>query len=312
MSNSRFWTGLRGRQDECDTLSRLVTAARLGHSQVLVLRGEAGIGKTALLEFLVDQAQGCRVGRAAGVESELELAYAGLHQLCSPYLDRTGNLPALQRAALGTAFGLEPGRAPDRFLLGLAVLTLLSGVAEEQPLICVVDDAQWLDQASAQTLEFVARRLAAEPVGLVFAVRETNEELKLAGLPELRVRGLGIGDAAALLESAVPGTLDPRVRNRILAESDGNPLALLELPRALTTTELAFGATPRAEQHRIHGQPPRARLHPPVGRATPALSAGTAGRGRGTRRGCSAVVARPARDGHRGRRGGSRRVGGLD
>ena len=162
------------------------------------------------------------------------------------YLDRIDRLPVPQREALGTAFGLQPGIAPDRFLLGLAVLTLLCEVAEEQPLICVVDDAQWLDQASAQTLEFVARRLAAEPVGLVFAVRETDEEPKLAGLPELRVRGLAIDDAAALLESAVPGTLDSRVRDRILAESQGNPLALLELPRALTPTELAFGTAPGA------------------------------------------------------------------
>jgi DNA-binding CsgD family transcriptional regulator len=246
MSDSGFWPGLRGRQGECETLSRLVASVQAGRSQVLVLRGEAGIGKTALLEFLADSARGCQVGRAAGVESELELAYAGLHQLCSPYLDRIGALPAPQRSALGTAFGLQPGRAPDRFLLGLAVLTLLSEVAEEQPLICMVDDAQWLDQASAQTLEFVARRLAAEPVGLVFAVRETDEEPKLAGLPALRLRGLGIDDAAALLESAVPGTLDPRVRNRILDESDGNPLALLELPRTLTAAELAIGVASRA------------------------------------------------------------------
>ena len=246
MSHRGFWLGLRGRHDECEALTGLVTSAQSGRSQVLVLRGEAGIGKTALLEFLVDRARGCRVGRVAGVESELELAYAGLHQLCSPYLNRIDNLPTPQRDALGTAFGLRPGSAPDRFLLGLAVLTLLSDVAEEQPLICVVDDAQWLDQASAQTLEFVARRLAAEPVGLVFAVRETDEEPKLAGLPELRVRGLHIDDAAALLESAVPGTLDSLVRDRILAESQGNPLALLELPRALTPTELAFGTDPGA------------------------------------------------------------------
>ena len=246
MSDGGLWPGLRGRREECDALSGLVASAQSGRSQVLVLRGEAGIGKTALLEFLVNRAEGCRVGRAAGVESELELAYAGLHQLCCPYLDRIGTLPVPQREALGTVFGLQPGVAPDRFLLGLAVLTLLSEVAEEQPLICVVDDAQWLDQASAQSLEFVARRLAAEPVGLVFAVRETDEEPKLAGLPELRVRGLAIGDAAALLESAVPGTLDSRVRDRILAESQGNPLALLELPRALTPTELAFGTDPGA------------------------------------------------------------------
>jgi DNA-binding CsgD family transcriptional regulator len=244
MSGSGFWPGLRGRRYECELLSDLVASAQSGRSQVLVLRGEAGIGKTALLEFLADRATGCRVGRAAGVESELELAYAGLHQLCSPYLDRIGGLPVTQRQALGTAFGLQPGSAPDRFLMGLSVLTLLSQVAEEQPLICIVDDAQWLDQASVQTLEFVARRLAAEPLGLIFAVRETDEEPKLAKLPELWVRGLGIDDAAALLASAMPGALDPRVRDRILAESGGNPLALLELPRAMTPPELVFGTAP--------------------------------------------------------------------
>src|ERR671916_450307 len=176
MSGTRPWPGLLGRRMECDTLSSVVAAAKAGRSQVLVLRGEAGIGKTALLEFLLERAAGCRVGRAAGVESEMELAFAGLHQLCSPYLDRLENLPAPQREALCTAFGLRTGTAPDRFLLGLAVLTLLSEVAEERPLVCLVDDAQWLDQASAQTLEFVARRLAAEPVAMVFAVRESEGE----------------------------------------------------------------------------------------------------------------------------------------
>jgi len=223
-------------------LSGLVAAAKAGRSQVLVLRGEAGIGKTALLDFLLERAAGCRLGRAAGVESEMELAFAGLHQLCSPYLDRLNKLPAPQQEALGTAFGLRPGNAPDRFLVGLAVLSLLSEVAEERPLICVVDDAQWLDQASAQTLELVARRLAAEPLAMVFAVRESEEgEAKLAGLPELLVHGLPSADAAALLDSAVTGTLDPRIRDRILAESRGNPLALLELPRGLSVAELAFG-----------------------------------------------------------------------
>jgi DNA-binding CsgD family transcriptional regulator len=256
MSDGGLWPGLLGRRRECDALSDLVACARSDHSQVLVLRGEAGVGKTALLEFLAGRAEGCRVGRAAGVESERELAYAGLHQLCSPYLDRMDSLPVPQREVLGTAFGLRPGPVPDRFLLGLAVLTLLSEVAEEQPLICVVDDAQWLDQASAQALEFVARRLAAERVGLVFAVRETDEEPQLAGLPELWVRGLAIEDAAALLESAVPGTLDSRVRDRILAEAQGNPLALLELPRALTPDELALGTAPR----RIGATPLASRL----------------------------------------------------
>jgi DNA-binding CsgD family transcriptional regulator len=207
-----------------------------------VLRGEAGIGKTALLEFLIERAAGCQIVRAAGVESELELAYAGLHQLCSPYLDRIDGLAAPQRQALGTAFGLVSGDAADRFLVGLAALTLLCEVAEDQPLICVVDDAQWLDQPSAQTLEFVARRLGAEPLGMVFGIRQTDEESKLAGLPDLVVRGLAIDDAAALLESAVPGKLDARVRDRVLAECRGNPLALLELPRGRTATELALGS----------------------------------------------------------------------
>ena len=243
MPVSRSWPGLRGRRSECDRLSGLVAEVQAGHSQVLVLRGEAGIGKTALLEFLVDGAAAFRVARAGGVESETALAYAVLHQLCSPYLDRVHGLPSPQQDALGIAFGTRPGGAPDPFLLGLAVLTLLSEVAEEMPLICVVDDAQWLDQASAQTLEFVARRLGAEKVGMVFAVRETDTGPRLAGLPELAVRGLRSGDAAVLLEQAVPWPLDPRVRDRVLAESHGNPLALTELPRGLTATELAFGGS---------------------------------------------------------------------
>jgi DNA-binding CsgD family transcriptional regulator len=241
MSNSVHWAGLRGRQKECKVLSGLVASAHADRSQVLVLRGEAGIGKTALLEFLIENAGGCQLGRAAGVESELELPYAGMHQLCGPYLDRIGSLPAPQCDALSTAFGMRAGCAPDRFLVGLAALTLLSGVAEEQPLICVIDDAQWLDQASALALEFVARRLDAEPLVLVFAVRNSGQDRRLEGLPELQLHGLGTEDAAALLESAVAGRLDPKVRDRILAESDGNPLALLELPRVLTPSELAFG-----------------------------------------------------------------------
>lgn len=236
-----FGSGLIGRRSECETLSGLVAAAKAGRSQALVLSGEAGIGKTALLDYLLAGAAGCSVGRAAGVESEMELAFAGLHQLCSPYLDWLGKLPAPQEEALGTAFGLRPGSPPDRFLVGLAVLSLLSEVAEERPLICVVDDAHWLDQASAQTLAFVAGRLVAEPVAMVFAVRESRQQPALAGLPELRVSGLRNGEAAALLDSAVTGPLEPRIRDRILAESRGNPLALIELPRGLSAAELAFG-----------------------------------------------------------------------
>ena len=164
--------------------------ARAGQSQVLVLRGEAGVGKSALFEHLVASATGCRVARAAGVESEMELAFAGLHQLCVPFLDRIDRLPGPQRDSLGTAFGLSAGERPDRFLIGLAVLSLLADVAEEAPLICIVDDAHWLDRVSAQTLAFVARRLLAERIALVFAVREPSDEDALIGLPELTVRGL--------------------------------------------------------------------------------------------------------------------------
>ncbi|GAA3128736.1 LuxR family transcriptional regulator [Streptosporangium carneum] len=217
---------------------------RTGQSGVLVLRGEAGIGKTALLDHLCDRASGCQVARAAGVESEMELAFAGLHQLCAPFLDRLPQLPDPQADALRTAFGLRGGAAPDRFLIGLAVLTLLSKVAEERPLICVVDDTQWLDRASEQVLAFVARRLAAESVAMVFAVREPGDDKNLAALPELTVRGLGPDDSRALLEWAQPGPLDERVRDRLVAETRGNPLALLELPRGLPVEELAGGFGP--------------------------------------------------------------------
>ena len=234
-------SGLRGRGSECRTLDRLVADARAGRSAVLVLRGEAGAGKSALLEFVVTRAPDCRIARAAGVESEMELAFAGLHQLCGPMLDHLDRLPGPQRDALDTAFGLSAGGAPDRFLVGLAVLSLLADVAEDQPLVCVVDDAQWLDQASAQALAFVARRLLAEPVALVFATRTGGPKQGLEGLPELPVRGLSDVDARGLLGAALRGPLDEAVRDRIVAESRGNPLALLELPRGLTPAELAGG-----------------------------------------------------------------------
>ena len=205
-----------------------------------MLRGEAGIGKTALIGYLVASASDVTVVRAVGVESEMELAYAGLHQLCGPLLDGLGSLPGPQRRALEIVFGLSAGAAPDRFLVGLAVLSLLSEAAEERPVLCVVDDAQWLDQGSAITLAFVARRLRAEPVGLVFAAREPGDQLR--HLPDLRVVGLRNGEARALLSSAVRFRLDEQVRDRIVAETRGNPLALLELPRGLSATELAgFG-----------------------------------------------------------------------
>ena len=223
---------LRGRAGECARLDDLIDDVRRGESRSLVLRGEAGIGKTALLDYLVESAPDLTVARAVGVESEMELAFAGLHQLCAPLLDRLERLPGPQRDALRIVFGLTTAPAPDRFLVGLAVLSLLSEAAEQRPLLCVVDDAQWLDQTSALTLAFVARRLLAEPVGFVFAAREPGEELR--HLPELEVHGLVNGDARALLSSAVRFAVDEQVRDRIIAETRGNPLALLELPRGLT------------------------------------------------------------------------------
>jgi DNA-binding CsgD family transcriptional regulator len=232
-------TRLEGRASECALLDALLGEIRRGESRALVLRGEAGVGKTALLEYLIESASDLTVMRAMGVESEMELAFASLHQLCAPLLDRLEGLPAPQRQALEIVFGLSAGTPPDRFLVGLAALSLLSEASEERPLLCVVDDAQWLDQASALTLAFVARRLLAEPVGIVFAAREPGEELQ--HLSELEVSGLGNGHARALLGSAVRFMLDERVRDRIIAETRGNPLALLELPRGLTATQLAGG-----------------------------------------------------------------------
>jgi DNA-binding CsgD family transcriptional regulator/tetratricopeptide (TPR) repeat protein len=220
-------------------LERLIEAVCAGESRALVVRGEPGVGKTALLEYMVGRASGCRVVRTAGVQSEMELAFAGLHQLLAPMLDRVDGLPGPQRDALRTAFGVSPGAAPDRLFVALAVLSLLSEVAEERPLICVVDDEQWLDRASAQALAFVARRVEAESVGVVFAARGTSDEL--AGLPELVVEGLRDGDARALLDSALSGPLDARVRDQIVSETRGNPLALLELLRGYTPAELAGG-----------------------------------------------------------------------
>jgi DNA-binding CsgD family transcriptional regulator len=223
-------------------LNELVASVRTGASRALVLRGEAGIGKSALLEYLTPHVSGCGVARASGVELEMELAYAGLQQLCAQFLDRLERLPGPQRDALSTAFGLRDGEAPDRFIIGLAVLSLLSDVAEERPLVCIVDDAQWLDVASAHALAFVARRLEAESVGLVFAVREPSDERHFEGLPELAVGGLDDREALELLGTVIAGPLDERVRDRIVAETRGNPLALLELPkRNGTLAELAGG-----------------------------------------------------------------------
>src|SRR5271156_2509467 len=232
-------SGLTGRRGECAVLDQLIDAVRAGRSRVLVVRGEPGVGKSVLLNYLAGRASGCRVVRATGVESEMELAFAGLHQLLAPVLDRVGRLPGPQRDALWTAFGVSAGPVPDRFLVGLAVLGLVSEVAAQRPLVCVVDDEQWLDRASVQALGFVARRLAADPVGLVFAARVAGAEL--AGLPELAVEGLGAADARTLLDAALTGPVDERVRDLIVAETRGNPLALLELPRGLSPAQLAGG-----------------------------------------------------------------------
>jgi hypothetical protein len=204
--------GLVGRTDECALLDAVVADARAAKSRVLVLRGEAGIGKTALLDYIEANADGCRVAGCAGVESEMEMAYAGLHQLCAPVLDRVDRLPAPQRGALGIAFGLTTGEVPDRFLVGLAVLNLLAELAEEQPLLCVVDDAQWLDRVSVQTLAFVARRLLAERIAIVIAVREPLGEADLDGLPSSVIVGLSDADAGDLLNSVIRGPVDQRSR----------------------------------------------------------------------------------------------------
>ena len=220
-------------------LDRFTQAVRAGQGRALVLRGEPGVGKTALLDYMVEHASDCRIARAAGVQAEMELAFAALHQLLAPMLDRLDRLPSPQRDALRIAFGVSPGPPPGRFLVGLAVLSLLSDVAEERPVICVVDDEQWLDRATAGVFAFVARRLEAESVGLVFAARVPSDEL--AGLPELPVEGLREDDARALLDSVLSAPLDVRVRDQIVAETHGNPLALLELPRGSTPAELAGG-----------------------------------------------------------------------
>src|SRR6478672_3682933 len=231
---------LRGRVSECATLRGLIATVKSGSSQVLVLRGEAGVGKTALLEFTAEMASGVRCLHVAGVQSDMELAFAGLQQLCAPLLNHHDELPEPQREALNVAFGRGVGSAPDRFLVGLAVLSLMAAAADDRPLLCLIDDTQWLDQVSAQTLAFVARRLLAEPVGIVFAARDAGAQA-LAGLPELMIGGLSDADARDLLDSVVLGRIDARVRDRIVAETRGIPLALLEVPRNVSAAELSGG-----------------------------------------------------------------------
>lgn len=230
---------LIGRRDERALLDEVLAAIRAGNSRALVIHGEPGVGKSVLLDYLAEQASSCRVMRTAGVQSEREFPFAALHQLCAPLLDRLARLPAPQRDALQTAFGVATGPPPDRFLIGLAVLSLLSEAPDQQPLICLIDDEQWLDPASAQVLAFVARRLLAESVGLIFAARLPGRNL--AEVPLLEVQGLPDADARTLLNTVLTGQLDTRVRDQIVAETRGNPLALLELTRGLTPQQLAGG-----------------------------------------------------------------------
>ncbi len=232
---------LLGRAGERRAFDRLLTNIREGQSAALVLRGEAGIGKTTLLHYFARQAAGFRVVRITGVEAEMELPFAALHQLCTPIIGGLDKLPDPQQNALRVALGLAPGQPADRFLVGLAVLGLLSAVAEERPLLCLVEDAQWLDGASSQILGFVGRRLLADSVGIVFAIRTPHTTSYFDGLPELPLTGLDDDAARALLTRAVQGRMDNRVRDRVIAETRGNPLALLELPQQMSTAELAGG-----------------------------------------------------------------------
>ncbi|MET0695011.1 MAG: AAA family ATPase [Propionibacteriaceae bacterium] len=260
---------LLGRGEECARLDELVGALRTGESRVLVLQGDPGIGKSALLAYVERGANGVRVLRAPGVEGEQDLEFAALHRLCVPLLGGLGNLPQPQRTALETAFGVSAGPRPDHFLVGLAVLTLMTHASADHPLLCLVDDAHWLDHSSAQVLAFVARRLLAESIAVLFATDQHRHPF--LGLPEMEVPGLAIADAEALLGAVVPAGFDPRVRERILAEARGNPLALLELPRGLTVTQVASGlglvgvdSVPGPLEHtfleRIKGLPARTQL----------------------------------------------------
>jgi tetratricopeptide (TPR) repeat protein len=241
MTSGAATRGLHGRVKECTVLEKMVADVRAGRGRALLIRGDAGVGKSALLDYVERRSTGCTVARATGVESKIELPYAGLHQLCTPMLDVRDRLPNPQRTALTVAFGDSVGTPPDRFLVGLAVLSLLAMVSRNRPLVCLIDDAQWLDQVSAHTLTFISRRLLAEPIGVVLAVREPAHRSTWRGLPELSVRGLADEDARTLLDSVVPGRLDESVRDRIVAETRGNPLALLELPHGLSLAEIAGG-----------------------------------------------------------------------
>jgi DNA-binding CsgD family transcriptional regulator len=268
---------MHGRERETQLLGELIARAREGQGGALVVRGEAGIGKTSLLEWTAESAAGFRVLRAAGAEFEMELAFAGLHALCAPLLDARDRLPGPQREALEAAFGLGSAGTPDPLRTGMAVLTLLSDAAEEGPVVCVVDDAQWLDRASAQALAFAARRIGSDAVAMVFGVREPHVPRELVTMPDLPVAGLADGDARALLTEVLPVRLDEQVVDRILAEARGNPLALRELASNGPPGQLAGGfavslpARPDRDffRRRIDGLPPDTRLMLLVAAAEP-------------------------------------------
>ena len=232
---------LVGRRAEQQQLAALIDRVRGGGSAVLVLRGAAGIGKTALLRDVRDRAADLRVITLSGAESEMELAYAGVQQLCAPLLGSLDRLPGPQKNALQVAFGLRDGAAPDRLMVSLAVLSLLADAGAQRPTICLIDDAQWVDRASLQALAFAGRRLSADPVAMIFAARDLQAEQELAALPQMHLGGLTDADARVLLSSMMPARLDDIVRDNILSEADGNPLALLELHRALPRAQLAGG-----------------------------------------------------------------------
>lgn len=241
-TDARAWpitSVLLDRRTERRLLDELIQAVRSGESRSLVVHGEPGIGKTALLDYIAEHAPGCRVERIAGVESEMEIPWAAAHQLCSPMIDHLDGLPPPQRDAISNAFGLSAVQPADAFLVGLGVLGLLSQAAEDRPLVCLIDDQQWLDFASSRILSFAARRLGWESLALIFSTRIPDDHLN--GLPELAVGGLPAEDLGLLLESTLPGKLDTRVRDRIVAETGGNPLALIELTRGMTPDQLAFG-----------------------------------------------------------------------
>jgi DNA-binding CsgD family transcriptional regulator len=238
---------LVGRDAECAAVDQLLRQVRDGASAALVVRGEPGIGKSAILDYAAQAAAGFLIVAVTGIESEMEVAFAALQQACAPLTKHLGQLPPPQAEALRVALGLSSSAPPDRFLAGLGVLSLAAEAADAQPVLCLIDDAQWIDQTSLQALAFAARRLYGESVAMIFATRTGIQVPDLAGLPELVLGGLPVPDARAVLATVVPGRLDERVRDRIVAEAAGNPLALLEFSREVTAAgDLAggFGVSP--------------------------------------------------------------------